>query len=680
MYLSTLKLWNFRKYSEGPNEAPGIEISFNKGVNVLIGENDSGKTAIVDAIRYVLKTKSGEPIYWEEKDFYMDKAGNRSRKLKIECVFEGISETEAAPFLEWIGLKDVDGKSCYCLRLTLNASILDDGRIYPEVKAGMGREGTVMDGRAKDLLRVVYLKPLRDALQDMTHGKRSRIAQILRAHNIFSEKSRSEGGIHKLEELYKRLSDDINKYFDKAGEGEGREITQRINDILSEHFLMAGDKREAYLSLTGSDLIDILRQIDLVLESNKSGLGSLNLLCIAAELLLFYEANPGLKLTLIEELEAHLHPQYQLRLLDYIREQEKLGQFILTTHSISVASNIPLEHLVVLKGDKAFPMGSQYTCCKPDDYQFLHRFLDATKANLFFAKGVIMVEGDAENLLLPTIAEIIGRPLHKHGVSIVNVGNTAYKRYAKIFERRDGQQMGVPVAVVADLDVRSIEYYKDEEEKRERKVLQCTEGVKNDLNGRCSSVDFSHLPEYVFSVTELNDYLTNHKKEGERKVKSQDRENVKEYFKTKSQQITESCIDYMRTQRRTILGTQFENPEIQVFAAQYWTLEYEIAKSGLFHELAAAVYMAKEEKAGRERSIEKSLQKSLEEYKGETNDVVAYEIFKPINDGDVSKAIVAQYLAEILMSRKDDYKAIMEDDPCLKYIVDSIKHVTCTEE
>lgn len=291
-----------------------------------------------------------------------------------------------------------------------------------------------------------------------------------------------------------------------------------------------------------------------------------------------------------------------------------------------------------------------------------------------------MVEGDAENLLLPTIAEIIGRPLHKHGVSIVNVGNTAYKRYAKIFERRDGQQMGVPVAVVADLDVRSIEYYKDEEEKRERKVLQCTEGVKNDLNGRCSSVDFSHLPEYVFSVTELNDYLTNHKKEGERKVKSQDRENVKEYFKTKSQQITESCIDYMRTQRRTILGTQFENPEIQVFAAQYWTLEYEIAKSGLFHELAAAVYMAKEEKAGRERSIEKSLQKSLEEYKGETNDVVAYEIFKPINDGDVSKAIVAQYLAEILMSRKDDYKAIMEDDPCLKYIVDSIKHVTCTEE
>jgi putative ATP-dependent endonuclease of OLD family len=51
MYLSKLKLWNFRKYSTGKNGTPGLEINFHEGLNVLIGENDSGKTAIVDAIR-----------------------------------------------------------------------------------------------------------------------------------------------------------------------------------------------------------------------------------------------------------------------------------------------------------------------------------------------------------------------------------------------------------------------------------------------------------------------------------------------------------------------------------------------------------------------------------------------------------------------------------------------------
>lgn len=78
------------------------------------------------------------------------------------------------------------------------------------------------------------------------------------------------------------------------------------------------ENRKANIQLTGSELPEILRQLDLVLETNKSGFGSLNLLCIAAELLLYKEQpNSGLKLTLIEELEAHLHPQYQLSLINY---------------------------------------------------------------------------------------------------------------------------------------------------------------------------------------------------------------------------------------------------------------------------------------------------------------------------------------------------------------------------
>jgi len=53
MYLSILRRWNFRKYSAGSGDEPGLEVHFQNGVNVLIGENDSGKTAIVDGIRYV---------------------------------------------------------------------------------------------------------------------------------------------------------------------------------------------------------------------------------------------------------------------------------------------------------------------------------------------------------------------------------------------------------------------------------------------------------------------------------------------------------------------------------------------------------------------------------------------------------------------------------------------------
>jgi putative ATP-dependent endonuclease of OLD family len=100
-------------------------------------------------------------------------------------------------------------------------------------------------------------------------------------------------------------------------------------------------------------------------------------------------------------------------------------------------------------------LDSSSTELERGDYLFLQRFLDVTKANLFFAQGVILVEGDAENILMPTIAEIIGKPLSKHGVSIVNVNSTAFLRYSRIFRRKDVAQgqMSIPVAVVTDCDI-----------------------------------------------------------------------------------------------------------------------------------------------------------------------------------------------------------------------------------
>ena len=74
MYLSKLRIWNFRRYSmigdTFDTAKPGIEVEFNDGLNVLIGENDTGKTAIIDAIRYVLHTQSGEYFSFDEKDFF----------------------------------------------------------------------------------------------------------------------------------------------------------------------------------------------------------------------------------------------------------------------------------------------------------------------------------------------------------------------------------------------------------------------------------------------------------------------------------------------------------------------------------------------------------------------------------------------------------------------------------
>lgn len=106
MYLSILRLWNFRKYGTGADNAPGLEVHFHEGVNVLIVESDSGKTTIVDAIRYALKTQSGEFIQFDDKDFYQDVQGNRMDEFKIECVFDGLNEQDSGLFWEWLSWND----------------------------------------------------------------------------------------------------------------------------------------------------------------------------------------------------------------------------------------------------------------------------------------------------------------------------------------------------------------------------------------------------------------------------------------------------------------------------------------------------------------------------------------------------------------------------------------------
>ena len=70
MFLSQLKIWNFRKYGTKENGDAGIIISFNDRLNLIVGENDSGKTAIIDAIKLVLGTQSYDSIRIEENDFY----------------------------------------------------------------------------------------------------------------------------------------------------------------------------------------------------------------------------------------------------------------------------------------------------------------------------------------------------------------------------------------------------------------------------------------------------------------------------------------------------------------------------------------------------------------------------------------------------------------------------------
>lgn len=529
MMISELKIYNFRQF-KSVNGAPGLKITFHKGLNALIGENDSGKTAVIDALKLVLLTQSNEYIRPTDEDFYKSINGDACSELKIDCTITEFTQNEAKNFIEYLTFKKYGDKVEYTLELHYRAW-KEGHKIFQELRVGDVDDGISIDGKARDLLKAVYLKPLRDAEREMSSGRSSRISQILLNHPVFKGKKE-----HTVLDIFQDANKRIEDYF--TNDAEGKHILQTIRDNL-ESFNDKGQASNAELKTSDIQLKAILESLSLKAPEINPGLGELNLLFIAAELLLLKDdTDGGMKLALIEELEAHLHPQAQLRLISYLQNEynENDVQIIISTHSPILASKINLKNLILMKDGVGYDLVEGMTGLQKGDYLFLQRFLDSTKANLFFAKGIIMVEGDAENILIPVIADILGYPLEKYGVSIVNVGSTAFLRYSGIMVRKDGSTIGIPVSVITDCDVKPydvdpvtkerkfnekiIESVQAEKEKNEKYTNGSVHGFTSPrwtleycIAMSCLSEDFHKSVHYGKKIQNAREYisLTNEK-------------------------------------------------------------------------------------------------------------------------------------------------------------------------
>ncbi|WP_051359430.1 ATP-dependent nuclease [Paucisalibacillus globulus] len=633
MYLSELSIKNFRKYGN-----PGLNLKFNKHLNVLVGENDSGKSTIVEAIKFVLNTHSNDYVRLNTEDFHLAKGVNeeeRANEIEIVCVFRGFTIEEAKHFLEWLHIEKVEETPTYSLKVIFSAK-RKDKKIYHDITAGGIDTGKYLNGEARNLLKTTFLKPLRDAEIEMTSRRNSRLSQVLINHSAFENEEE-----HELVNAIKDANARIMNYFieekeEEAGdepvqdhnteEETGAQILKDINEYL-ENFSSNRNILKSRFNISDIKLKSILERLQLNLEDAKPGLGSHNILFIATELLFLQQKEyEGLKLALIEEIEAHLHTQAQMRLIDYLqkRSDESDIQIILTTHSTSLASKIPLETMFICQNDKVFSLNPIETELLNGDYLFIERFLDSTKADLFFAQGVIMVEGDAENILIPTIAKIIGIPLSKNGITVLNVGSTAFLRYSRIFIRSNPENgiINIPVSCITDLDLK---------------------------------------PEI-----DDQDKLINPPQES-------------------------------ADEKRKRIKARLNNQNVKAFISPIWTLEHDFARSSFQEDVLRAVLWAKKIQnsdtigltENKKEKVEEDINQYTEENKEKnySSERIAYEIYENIitKDNDkVSKAIIAQCLSDILLTKfkkdPDTIRAQILSEPLLEYLVNAIKYAAGIRE
>ncbi|MCH4896471.1 ATP-dependent endonuclease [Marinilabiliaceae bacterium JC040] len=503
MYISKVSLVNYRNFASE-------NFKFNKGINTIIGENGSGKTNLFRAMRLLLEDSSYQYAYkLNENDFNRNLKDWRGHWIIISMEFSELSSDEAIQslFVHGFGVIDKDcivDKAAYNLffrpkkdiRLKLSElkegdkdglakilnnitikddyetffsgkSIVDfnDEEVYKDLvgdfdkvkfKANIdtSKYGIKIPHQlsiAKEI-SFTFIKALRDVVSDFHNNRTNPLLSLLRSKSGDID----DTDFAPIKEIVNNLNEKIETLPDVHM--IRNDIKETINDAVGETYSPAFLSIKSSLSNEADRLLQSLRLF--IAEPNESyegdihelSLGGANLIFLTLKLLEYkYQKSKETfaNFLLIEEPEAHIHTHIQKTLFENLDYGDT--QIIYSTHSthISDVSNVSNMNILGKKQNSA-EVFQPSNGLETEELMKVQRYLDAVRSNLLFAKGVILVEGDAEEILIPKmIKEIFGISLDELGISLINIRSTGFKNVAQLFHE---DRIRRRCSIITDLD------------------------------------------------------------------------------------------------------------------------------------------------------------------------------------------------------------------------------------
>lgn len=501
MYISEIEIKGFRNFKEA-------KVPFHEGVNVIIGHNNTGKSNLLRALGLVLGFYSNRDLHtndlYYETDINVLKA--QSPRLNITITLhrskdESDDSQEIGLFADIMTdpqLSTEAKMSCsYALTADEEVNYLADVasattakdiwkiidrdyiRKYQSQRMGGGAQNVNVRGKLSQI-DFQFLDAIRDVSRDLYAGYNPLLRDVLNFfidYNVKNDTTKDDdmknGELKTLRDNFQTQSSPLMKMLQNRLQA-GKDVFLKYAKDAGATFNYADPDFDG--DLTENEMFSALPLIikyaaGIEIPATYNGLGYNNLIYMSLLLAKMQaEANSSfmkrntklLSFLAVEECEAHLHPAMQYKFLQFLQDNKQnqhIHQAFITTHSTQIASAVETDDLICLTTPAIGQLSVGYprnvfsdSAEDQSSKLFVQRFLDATRADMFFANKLIFVEGIAEELLLPVFAKYLGYDLTDAHVLVVNMGGRYFSHFLKLFDTTKPNTINKRVACITDID------------------------------------------------------------------------------------------------------------------------------------------------------------------------------------------------------------------------------------
>ncbi len=482
MYIKQLTVKNYRNFGE-----PAFTIEL-KPFTLILGENNIGKTNLINALRLIFSQEITifQKRFLEIDDINYCTVQNFKKnvcnlsieaeeiefpEVRIDVVLTDMNEDQDAVVGDWFTNPPelTEAKLTYLFSPRAN---FDKHDWIERQRARSDSEESLIEEQQERLIdfpieeyrytlfarddpgnecNMYYLKMLKmeclDALRD---AQKELIASgdYRLLYKILNQRDKTQ--YENIKQVLSELDAAVKQNPNLAS------IKEEVKELLDRVSLQTDDSDNRIdFNFSSPETSEMLKKISLIYGANpinvaRNGLGRNNLLYISLVLSHLSAKDHSrddetyFRLITVEEPEAHLHPHLQDHLAANIesirKENHETMQLLLTSHSTHIAAKLNLENTVIVFYNQAQQtLNSHYILSGLDGKRekstihYLSKYLDTTKSRMFFARKIILVEGIAEQLLIPKFFEIYcANCVEKEGCNIINVNGVAFKHFLKI--------------------------------------------------------------------------------------------------------------------------------------------------------------------------------------------------------------------------------------------------------